>query len=72
MTGPLPDGCRPLTLAPKSRYHGSESWPGGAAKHPGPWRHLPEQVMQVALYYSQTRSRQEAGLFDFRESERRQ
>ena len=24
------------------------------------------------LYYSQTRSRQEAGLFDFRESERRQ
>ena len=30
-------------------------------KHPGPWRHLKEQVMQVALYYSQTRFRQGGG-----------
>ena len=29
-----------------------------------------KQVMQVALYYSQTRSRQEAGLFDFGECEK--
>ena len=33
----------------------------------GPWRHLKRQVMRIALYYSQTRSRQEAGLFRFRE-----
>ena len=36
-------------------------------QHPGPRRHLKEQVMQVVLYYSQTRSRQEAGFFHFRE-----
>ena len=35
MTDPLPDGCRALTLAPKSRYHESESWPGDAANTPG-------------------------------------
>ena len=29
------DGCRALTPAPKSRYHGSESWPGDAANTPG-------------------------------------
>ena len=33
------------------------------SKHPGPWRHLKETGDAVVLYYSQTRSRQEAGLF---------
>ena len=32
-------------------------------KHPGPWRHLNKAGDANRLYYSQTRSRQEAGLF---------
>ena len=36
-------------------------------KHPGPWRHLIRTGDAVVLYYSQTRSRQEAGLVHFRE-----
>ena len=32
-------------------------------KHPGPWRHQLEAGDAVALYYLQTRSQQEAGLF---------
>ena len=45
---------------------GTEKLARRCSKHPGPWRHLKRQVMQVALYYSQTRSRQEAGLLSFR------
>ena len=36
------------------------------SKHPWPWRHLKETGDAVVLYYSQTRSRQEAGLLSFR------
>ena len=62
---------------PQSRYHGggggggAESWPGGA-RTPRAVAPPEETGDAVALYYSQTRSRQEAGLFDFRASEGRQ
>ena len=42
-------------------------WPGDAANTPGRGPTCREQVKQVALYYSQTRFRQEAGFFSFRE-----
>ena len=41
-------------------------------KHPGPWRHLKGSGDANRLYYSQTRSRQEAGLLHFKGYERRQ
>ena len=36
-------------------------WPGGV-EDPGPWRHLKGSGDAVVLYYTQTRSRQGAGL----------
>ena len=60
-------GSRPFDVAPPIGYDYAYKQVGPAMrKHPGPRRHLKDQVMQVVLYYSQTRSRQEAGLFDVR------
>ena len=58
---------RPFDVAPPIGYDYAYKQVGPAMrKHPGPRRHLRIQVMQVVLYYSQTRSRQEAGLFGVR------
>ena len=65
MTGPLPDGPLPFDAGPQIAVSWERKLARRCSKHPGPWRHLREQVMRVALYYSQTRSRQEAGLFWF-------
>ena len=43
---------------------GAEKLARRCSKHPGPWRHLKGQVMQVALYYSQT-APDRSGFFSF-------
>ena len=70
------DGAaRRRTLTPpvqRGKMAGRKKLARRCCKHPGPWRHLLKPGDANRLYYSQTRSRQEAGLLHFKGYERRQ
>ena len=63
---PLPPADRqPFDAVPSIGYDAHNKLARRCYQHPGPWRHLLVTGDAVVLYYLQTRSRQEAGLFYF-------